>query len=392
MSVENTHNFWLPKTNLIGVGAIKDLSNELLAWKLTKALIVTDKNIISLGYVETVEKILQSLFIFHDIFDGVQHPNPTVSFVEDGLACCDNSLLEIKKDYDLIISIGGGSNHDCAKAIATVLTNGGSIIDYEGWNKVAKPPVPQITINTTAGSGAETSMSAVIADETRKVKMVISSPRMTPLLSVNDPLFMATMSQEVTASSGIDVASHALEAYVSTEASPISDNLALGALEMVFDYLPRAYDNGNDMEAREKMMFANIMAAMAFNSAGLGYAHALSHQLGGFYKTTHGNIMAILLPHVLEFNAPSISDERISKICEAIHVKATGKAKGIDLIAKGIMDLSSHLGIPGSLKDIGMESGDIEELSRNALKDIISLTNPRKGTLQDVMDIYKAAF
>jgi alcohol dehydrogenase len=390
--MENNHNFWIPKTNLIGVGVIKDLPNELLAWKLSKALIVTDKNIISLGYVETVEKILKNLFIFYDVFDGVLHPNPTVSFVEDGVACCDNSLLEIKKDYDLIISIGGGSNHDCAKAIATVATNGGSIIDYEGWNKVTKPPVPQIAINTTAGSGAEVTMSAVITDETRKVKMVISSPMMTPYISVNDPLFMATMSQEVTASSGIDVASHAIEAYVATEASPISDNLAIGALELVFDYLPRAYDNGNDMEAREKMMFANIMAGSAFNSAGLGYVHALAHQLGGFYNTTHGNMNAILLPYVLEFNAPSIPDERISRICEAIHVKATSKAHGIALIANSIMDLSSHLGIPGSLKDIGMESGDIEELSRNALKDVISLTNPRKGTLQDIMDIYKAAF
>ncbi len=389
--MENNHNFWTPKTNLIGVGAIKDLPNELLAWKLSKALIVTDKNIISLGYVEIVEKILKSLFIFYDIFDGVVHPNPTVSFVEDGLACCDNGLMEIKKDYDLIISIGGGSNHDCAKAIATVATNGGSITDYEGWNKVTKPPIPQIAINTTAGSGAEITMSAVIADETRKVKMVISSPMMTPYISVNDPLFMATMSQEVTASSGIDVASHAIEAYVSTEASPISDNLAMGALELVFNYLPRAYDNGNDMEAREKMMFANIMAAMAFNTAGLGYVHALAHQLGGFYKATHGNINAILLPYVLEFNAPSIPDERISRICKAIHVRAVGKAQGIDLIVRSIIDLSSHLGIPGSLKDIGMESGDIEELSRNALKDIISLTNPRKGTLQDIMDLYKEA-
>lgn len=390
--MENTHNFWMPKTNLIGVGAIKDLSNELLAWKLSKALIVTDKNIISLGYVETVEKILKSLFISYDIFDGVQHPNPTVSFVEDGLACCDNGWTEIKRDYDWVISVGGGSNHDCAKAIATVATNGGSIIDYEGWNKVTKPPIKQIAINTTAGSGAEISMSAVVKDESRRVKMTISSPMMTPYISINDPLFMATMSQEVTASSGIDVASHAIEAFVAIEASPISDNLAIGALELVFDYLPRAYDNGNDMEAREKMMFANIMAAMAFNTAGLGYVHALAHQIGGFYNTTHGNINAILLPHVLEFNAPSIRDERISKICGAMHIKATSKAQGVEMIAKRIMDLSSYIGIPSGLEAIGLETGDIEPLSRNALKDVVGLTNPRKGTLQDIMDIYKAAF
>lgn len=389
--MENNHNFWIPKTNLIGVGAIKDLPNELLSWKLTKALIVTDKNIISLGYVEIVEKILQSLFISYDIFDGVQHPNPTVSFVEDGLACCDNGFIEIKRDYDLVISVGGGTNHDCAKAIATVATNGGSIIDYEGWNKVTKPPIKQIAINTTAGSGAEITMSAVIVDESRRVKMTVSSPMMTPYISVNDPLFMATMSQEVTASSGIDVASHAIEAFVAIEASPISDSLAIGALELVFNYLPRAYDNGNDMEAREKMMFANIMAAMALNTAGLGYVHALAHQIGGFYNVTHGNVNAILLPHVLEFNASSIPDERISKICEAMHVKSTSKAQGIELIAKSIMDLSSYIGIPSGLGQIGLKIEDIEALSRNALKDVVGLSNPRKGTLQDIMDIYKAA-
>lgn len=389
--MENNHNVWMPKTNLIGVGVIKELANELLSWKLSKALIVTDQNMIQLGYVENVEKILKSLFISWDIFDGVSHPNPTVSFVEDGLGYCDQSLVDIQRDYDFIISIGGGTNHDCAKAIATVATNGGSIIDYEGWNKVTKPPIPQIAINTTAGSGAELSMSAVITDETRKVKMTISSPLMTPYISVNDPLFMASMPREVTASSGIDVASHAIEAYVSIEASPVSDALALGALETVFEYLPRAYDNGNDMEAREKMMFANIMAAMAFNTAGLGFGHAMAHQIGGVYGSTHGNNMAVLLPHILEFNAPSIPDERIIKICQAIHLQAAGKAQGIDMIARAIMDLAAHLGIPAGLKEIGVKLEDVEELSGNAIKDVVGFNNPRKPTLEDTSNIFRAA-
>lgn len=279
--MENNHNFYLPRTNLVGVGVIKDLSTELLPLKLGKALLVTDKNLISLGYVEQIEKILDNLFISHDIFDGILHPNPTVSFVEDGLAYCDQGVLDIVRDYSMVISIGGGTNHDCAKAIATVATNGGSIIDYEGWNKVTKPPIPLICINTTAGSGAELTMTAIITDKSRKVKMTISSPLMTPYISVNDPLFMGSMPQEVTASSGIDVASHAIEAFFASEASPTTDALCLGALQIVFEYLPRAYENGYDLEAREKMMYANFMAASAFNSAGLGYVHALAHQLGG---------------------------------------------------------------------------------------------------------------
>jgi len=234
-------------------------------------------------------------------------------------------------------------------------------------------------------------MSVVIVDESRKVKMVISSPLMTPFLSVNDPLFMATMPQDVTVSSGIDVACHALEAYIATEASPISDALALDALELVINYLPRAHENGNDMEAREKMMFANIMAVMAFNTAGLGYAHALGHQIGGYYDGPHGNITAVLLPYVFEFNAPSISEERICRICKAMHIKAANKTHRIASICKGIMDLNSSLGIPSGLTELGLQSEDIEALAKNALKDLTSLPNPRKGNLEDIMDIYKSA-
>ncbi len=389
--MENNHNFYLPKTNLIGVGAIKDLPNELLPMKLGKALIVTDKNLISLGYVEQVEKILDNLFISHDVFDGILHPNPTVSFVEDGLSYCDQGVLDISRDYSMIISVGGGTNHDCAKAIATVATNGGSIIDYEGWNKITKPPVPLIAINTTAGSGAELTMTAIITDESRKVKMTISSPLMTPYISVNDPLFMSSMPREVTATSGIDVISHAIEAFVSTEASPTTDALALGALEIVFEYLPRAYENGYDLEAREKMMYASFMAASAFNSAGLGYVHALAHQLGGHYSTIHGNNNSVLIPHVLEFNAPSIPEQRLIKICETLHKTAHNKSEAVDIFSQSFMELASTVGLPLRLRELGVQYQDIETMSQNALKDIVCLTNPRKGYLEEVMAIYEQA-
>jgi Alcohol dehydrogenase, class IV len=199
------------------------------------------------------------------------------------------------------------------------------------------------------------------------------------------------MPKEVTASSGIDVIAHALEAFMGTEASPISDALAIKALKLAMEYLPRAYENGNDMEAREQMMFACIMAAVAFNTAGLGYIHAISHQLGGFYNTTHGNINAVLLPYIVEFNALSLPDDRIMKICRAMNLNAANKTHGVDLIVKSLMALSTNLGIPSHLKDMGLESEDIEALSRNALKDIAGLTNPRKGDLQDVMNIMNQA-
>ncbi|UWG97638.1 iron-containing alcohol dehydrogenase [Dehalobacter sp. DCM] len=390
--MENTHNFYLPKTNLIGIGAIKDLPTQLLSWKLSKALIVTDKNMIKLGYVENIEKILKSLFIAYDIFDGVLHPNPTVSFVEDGLSYFHHGLNVLKRDYKIIISIGGGTNHDCAKAIAAVAANGGSIIDYEGYNKVMKPALPLIAINTTAGSAAELTHTAIITDESRKVKMVMTSSLMLPFISVNDPIFMTTMPKEVTASSGFDVISHGVEAFVSTEAFPATDALALEAIRLAFEYLPRAYENGNDLEAREKMMHANIMAGMAFNNAGLGYVHALAHQVGGFYSNTHGFNNAALLPHVFKFNAPAIPEHRILKLCEAMGTMTHNKEQAVSIIIESIQNLCSKIGINPKLSLMGFKMPDIKTLSLNALKDICVMTNPRQGTVEDVITIYQNAY
>jgi alcohol dehydrogenase len=388
--MENTHNFNLPRINLAGVGAIKDLPTELLDWKLRKALIVTDKNMINLGYVNWVGTILKSLFITYDIFDGVLHPNPTVSFVEDGLNYF-KSFNIFKRDYELVISVGGGSNHDCAKAIASVATNGGSITDYEGYNKITKPSIPTICINTTSGSGAELTGTVIIQDTSRKVKMAITSPELTPILSVNDPIFMISMPRQITASSGIDVIVHAIEAFVSTEAFPITDSLALGAIRTVTDYLPRVYENGNDMEGREQMMFASMMASMAFNNSGLGYAHSLAHQLGGFYDQLHGDYTAVLLPHVLDFNAVSIPENRIRRIAEAMHIKPVNKVQDVANIINALHKLYNDIGIPKGLTQMGLNEDDIEKIAANALDDVTTFVNPRKGTVEDMIGILKAA-
>jgi alcohol dehydrogenase len=389
--LENTHNFYAPPSCLIGVGSIKDLPTYLMNYKLKKALIVTDKNIISCGYVEMIETLLKSLFISYNIFDGILHPNATISFVEDGLSYFDTGLNMIKRNYNLIISVGGGTAHDCAKGIAIVATNGGSIEDYEGYNKMTKPCLPLICINTTSGSSSEMVNYTIITDQTRKVKMTIGDPKLMPFISVNDPMFMTTMPLEVTAACGLDVISHATEAFVTTETSPITDSLALGALKLVFKYLRRAYENGNDLEAREQMMFADCMAGMAFNNAGLGYVHSMSHQVGGVYNQIHGVINSVLLPHVLNFNAPEIPDERFFSICDAIGIKAKNKLEALDKIMSSIQQLCKDVGLPNHLEPMGVQEGDLEFMAKNAEKDICSLTNPKKGTFVDIIDIYKNA-
>lgn len=390
--VENTHNFIIPKTNLIGIGAIKDLSTQLLDYKLCKVLIVTDKNMKTLGYVTMVEKILKALFISYDIFDGIEHTNCTTKFVEGGLAYLDKGLNILARDYKFIISIGGGTVHDCAKGIAIIATNGGNISDYEGFDKVLKPTIKHIAINTTSGSASELTSTAIIADETKKVKMTITSPKITPFMSVNDPMFMQTMPKEITASSGVDTITHAMEAYVSTEAFPVTDALALGALRIAYHYLPRAYDNGNDLEAREQMTYANIMAGMAFSNGGLGYVHAISHQLGGFYdEIPHGRFCGVLLPYVFEFNSNSIPEDRILKIAEAMDIKTNDKQDALEQIVAAIKNVCAYVGIQPNLRELGVKECDLEVMAQNTLKDICSVINPRQGDVDDILGILKEA-
>jgi alcohol dehydrogenase len=212
-----------------------------------------------------------------------------------------------------------------------------------------------------------------------------------PIISVNDPMFMTTMPLEVTAACGLDVFSHAIEAFVATEASPITDNLALGAMKGVFRYLRHAYENGNNLEAREQMMFANCMAGMAFNNAGLGYIHAMSHQVGGVYNQIHGVINSVLIPHVLNFNAPAIPHERLFSICEAIGIKAKDKSDAVDKIMSSVQNLCEDVGLPNHLEALGVKEEDLEFMAKNAEKDICSFTSPKKGTFVDIIDIYKAA-
>ncbi|GGY20736.1 L-threonine dehydrogenase [Paludibacterium paludis] len=371
--------FYIPSLNLMGAGSLADAVARMKDLGFRRALVVTDAGIVKAGLADKVVRLLADQDIRGFVFDGVK-PNPTTANVAAGL-----DLLRANQ-CDVVISLGGGSPHDCAKGIALVAVNGGKIADYEGVDKSAKPQLPLVAINTTAGTASEMTRFCIITDESRHVKMAIVDKHTTPILSVNDPETMAGMPPGLTAATGMDALTHAVEAYVSTAATPITDACALKAISLISGYLRRAVKDGADMEAREQMAYAQFLAGMAFNNASLGYVHAMAHQLGGFYDLPHGVCNAVLLPHVQAFNARAAADRLVDV---AVALGETEKSSDAALAA--IRRLSADVGIPAGLTDLGVKDADIPVLATNALKDACGFTNPIQASHEEIMGIFRSA-
>lgn len=377
--------YFMTPISILGTGCLERITSYIKPMLFRKALIVSDKILVETGLIDKLLALLDAEGIFYIIYKDVS-PNPTITQVNYGLKLLrDNGC-------DFLISFGGGSPHDCAKAIALLATNGGEIAEYEGINKSQKRAAPLIAINTTAGTGSELTRFCVITDEERHVKMTINDWHVTPIIAVSDAELMTGMPPGLTAATGMDALTHAVEAYVSTNATPVTDCKAVKAVELIVDNLAAAYRDGNDLKAREAMVYAEYLAGIAFNNASLGYVHALAHQLGGFYNLPHGLCNAILLPAVMEFNLPAA----VTKYAELAH------AAGIDTrglpaetsakqFIAHIKELNKELGLPARLQELrNFRSEDIPGLAQNALKDVCCLTNPRQGTQQDIEEIYRS--
>lgn len=377
--------FQVPSLNLFGAGCVNEVGTRLQGLGVKKPLLVTDEGLHKLGVPDKISEIIREAGIDVSIFPKAE-PNPTDKNVEEGLKAFQAA------NCDSVVTLGGGSSHDAGKAIALVAANGGKIEDYEGVDKSKKPMVPLVGINTTAGTGSELTKFTIITDTERKVKMAIIDKHVTPTFSVNDPELMAGMPSGLTAATGLDALTHAIEAYVATDATPITDALAIQAMQLVSKYLPRAVANGQDMEAREKMAYAQSLAGMAFNNAGLGYVHAIAHQFGGFYNFPHGVCNAILLPHVCQYNLIS-NVERYADIAAFLGENVEGLSNydaaliGIDTIVQ----MGRDLGIPSGFKEMGAKEEDIPTLAENAMKDVSGLTNPRKPKKEEVEQIIRNA-
>ncbi|WP_077285920.1 L-threonine dehydrogenase [Cognaticolwellia aestuarii] len=377
--------FYMPSLNVMGSGSLAEAVNYIKAQGFKKGLIVSDHILNKIGVVKGFTDLLDQQQIASIVFDRAQ-PNPTVGNVNDGLA-----VLK-QHSCDFVVSLGGGSPHDCAKGIALVASNGGEIADYEGLDQSKKPQMPLIAINTTAGTASEMTRFAIITDEKRHVKMAIVDKHTTPVLSVNDPSLMVGMPAALTAATGMDALTHAVEAYVSTAATPITDAVALKAIELIQANLPTAVADGENIVAREQMAYAQFMAGMAFNNASLGYVHAMAHQLGGFYDLPHGVCNAVLLPHVQRYNA-QVCPERLRDIASSMGVNVTAMTaeQGANAAISAIEALSSQVGIPTGLEQLGAKASDIPLLAENALKDVCGLTNPKQASHEEICQIFHSA-
>ena len=383
---EQVFGFFIPTVTLMGVGAHKEIGKQVKVLGGKKPFICTDKGITKAGITQKiVDLVKQDAGVDCVVFDQTV-PNPTDTNVHDGL-----KLFQEKK-CDLIISLGGGSSHDCGKGIGIVSTNGGHIRDYEGVDKSKKAMPPFIAINTTAGTASEMTRFCIITNTSNHVKMAIVDWRVTPNVAINDPLLMAGMPPALTAATGMDALTHAVEAYVSIIATPVTDACALMAIELIAKNLRAAVANGADMVARDNMAYAEYLAGMAFNNASLGHVHAMAHQLGGFYDLPHGACNAILLPHVEAFNLIAKVD-RFVDIAKAMGENVAGLSPraAADKALEAIKKLSADVGIPAGLAQLGVKEKDLKTMAENAQKDACGLTNPRCPTLDDVIQIYKWA-
>ncbi len=383
--MEKSYSFFMPPVNLMGPGTFKQAGERMKSLNCEKALIVTDKGIKDLGFDVELKELIESEGLKAVIFDETA-PNPTDKNVAAG-----EKVFKDEK-CDIVISLGGGSSHDCGKGVRIVASNGGKISDYEGLDQSDNADVPMIAINTTAGTASEMTRFCIITDTDRNIKMAIVDWRTTPDVSINDPYLMMKKPPQLTAATGMDALTHAVEAYVSPDHTPVTDAVALQAIQLISENLRTAVANGGDFAARDNMSYAQFLAGMAFNNAGLGYVHAMAHQLGGFYDLPHGVCNAILLPHVEKFNLIS-NLKRFTEIAKAMgeNVEGLSDRDAAEVALEAIKALSEDIGIPSGLTELGVKEKDIEVMTDNAMADVCSLFNPRSATKEDVIAIYKSA-
>jgi len=381
--------FLIPPVLITGSGSSEKVGEESKKLGVKKALIVTDQVMVKLGVLEGVKKALEQTKIQFVIYDAVA-TEPTVDYVKEGLKSFkDNGC-------DFLIAMGGGSPIDTAKAISVMATNPGSIEEYKGLGKVTKEGAPLIAIPTTAGTGSEVTQFTIITDTKTDVKMLIGSPLIMPKVAIVDPLLTLSCPRGLSAAVGIDALTHAIEAYVSLKAQPMSDIFCLSAIELISGNLRQAWANGNNVEAREKTMLGALQAGIAFSNASVALVHGMSRPIGAYFHVPHGASNAALLGVVTEFSLIG-NPARYAHIARAMGENTTGLTdlEAAQLAAKTIKKLIMDVQIP-SLRQLKVEKEKLDQLAPKMAEDAIASgspgNNPRQATKEEIIELYKITY
>lgn len=342
---------------LLGSGSSKDLCTAIAQAGVRKVLVVTDAMLVQLGLVERVTSALEAAGVSSSVYDGVQ-PDPTSDQVAAGLA-----VLR-REGCDAILAVGGGSPMDAAKVIAAVATNDKPLHKLEGLMKVRRPPVPLYAIPTTAGTGSEVTIAAVVSDPVTHAKKFFVDPKLLPQMAALDPDLMAGLPPAITAATGMDALTHAIESYLSKTSNQQTERWARAAVRLIFANLPRAYRDGSDLEARSAMALASYYAGLAFTRTSVGYVHAIAHQFGAHYRTPHGLANATVLPHVLEYSLGP-AEGRMADLARLLELEGSGDAALARAFVEAVRQLALEVGIPPRLA--ALKAADIPTIARDAV-------------------------
>ena len=379
----------LNETSYYGAGCRSVIADEVRKRGFSKALLVTDKDLIRFGVAEKIEEVLRNAGIPYEIFSDLK-ANPTITNVKDGVAAFKAA------GADFIIALGGGSSIDTAKAVGIVVNNPefADVRSLEGTAATKHRAVPTFAIPTTAGTAAEVTINYVITDEEARKKMVCVDPNDIPMCAIIDCELMYSMPKGLTAATGMDALTHAIESYITPGAWTMSDMFEMKVIELIARHLKNAVDNGTDTAAREGMAEAQYIAGMGFSNVGLGIVHSMAHPLGAFYDTPHGVANALLLPYVMEYNAESPARPKYLDIARAMGVDTTGMSvdEGVAAAIGAVRALSLSIGIPQRLHEIGVKREDIPALAVAAFNDVCTGGNPRPTSVEDIAALYETAY
>ena len=380
MNLLNSFSFELPTKIEYGIGAAKGLADVIKGLNAAKLLMITDEGVMRSGLLERITGPMEAHDLKWKVFDRVE-PNPKDYNVEEG--------TEIAKRFgaDCLVALGGGSPIDCAKAIAVVARQGGAVRDFEGPNKIGSDVLPLIAIPTTAGTGSEVTFSSVITDSSEKFKFSIKGPQIAPRVALVDPEMTLTMPPELTASTGMDALTHAIEGFTAKVSEPIADSAALYAIELIATYLRTAVADGNNIEARAAMLLGSVLAGIAFSHSDVAAVHCVAEALGGKYDAPHGVCNAVVLPAVMAYNM-EYCKERYARIAIAMGLPGENVDQAARQAVEAIEKLASDVRLPG-FNSLGVQEKDLDELAVNSFKNGSNVDNPRPMTKADYLELFR---